>query len=154
MKKLRRHLFLAAGILAASLYFAQAQSQVIQCQPSGSVPAPCNTDASGTLEVTTVPGASSGVTAAPVAGTIAVTNTFQALLAAPVSPAIRKGCGVQNQGSANMFVYIGASGQSLIKSLIIPPLSTYSCSNLAGQVEQSALQITGTNPDTYVVWSE
>lgn len=83
-----------------------------------------------------------------VGGTIAVTNTFQTVLAANTN---RKGCLFQNKGTNAMLVYFGVLGDATAaKSYSLPAGAFISCAQ-ANIVITSGVNVTGTAADTYVI---
>lgn len=73
--------------------------------------------------------------------TIAVTNTFQTIFAANAS---RRNCLIQNNGSANMYVYFGTlANATLTNSIILSPGAAATCAH-GGMTATNAVSITGT----------
>lgn len=139
----RTKLAVLTALLLFSAFSSFAQPVVSGCQPYNTIPqaAPCS------APPTTMTG-----------GTIAVTNTFQLILAAGSSLTSttqpRSACVVQNNGSNNMWVYFlktGGTAASKAASIVLQPGQFLYCQNAAGQVLQDAIYITGTSTDTYVV---
>lgn len=91
------------------------------------------------------PTAPTGVASNPVSGTIAVTNTFQTLIALNAS---RRACVFQNNGTHNMYFSIAPS-PSLTNSLILVPGAFYYCSGPANVTITDAISITGTAGDAF-----
>lgn len=157
MSRMAARLFLTTAILAISFNFAHAAEADLFCQPANSVPVACAVDGANILQVSPVSGGSGvAVTATIANGTITLTDTFQAALAAPGAGTTRKACLLQNQATANtMYIYAGAiGGATKAKSIQILPGSAYTCGNISGGVEQSAVNITGTTADAWIMWSE
>lgn len=91
------------------------------------------------------PTAPTGLASNPVSGTIAVTNTFQTLIA---SNAARRACVFQNNGTHNMYFSIAPS-PSLTNSLIVVPGAFYYCSGPANITITDTISITGTSGDAF-----
>ena len=109
------------------------------------------TDINGNLLIAPGGGGGSGTTTTVANSTIAVTNTFQAALAASTA---RKGCLFQNQGTHVMYAFFGAiGGATTAKSIQIQAGQTLSC-NTGLIVLTDAFNITGTAGDAYVVNSQ
>lgn len=84
-------------------------------------------------------------------GTITATSAFQTALAAPVAPAVRGGCLIQNQGTNGMSVNLGGLGSAtLAKSITLLAGQTFSCAGPNGVV-QDVVNITGTAGDAFLV---
>jgi hypothetical protein len=97
------------------------------------------------------PTAVAGGSTTHVGSTIAVTNTFQAALAASSA---RKGCMLQNNGSNAMYVFFGSVGSATTSNSIkLAGGQTVSC-NAPGVVITDAVNVTGTATDAYVVTSQ
>lgn len=91
-------------------------------------------------------------TTTTVNSTIAVTNTFQAALAASST---RKSCLLQNTGTHVEYVYFGAIGSATTSNAFqINPGQTISCATVNGLVLTDAVNITGTAGDGYIVTSQ
>lgn len=98
-----------------------------------------------------VPVGPSVATTTHVGSTIAVTNTFQAALAAS---ATRKGCMLQNNGGNAMYVFFGAIGSATTSNAVkLAAGQTVSC-NAGNIVLTDAVNVTGTATDAYVVTSQ
>lgn len=102
----------------------------------------------------------SNATTTQSSSTIAVTNTFQSVIAAATGfgSGQRKGCLIQNQGSNVMYVFFGAiAGATTGKSIQLqPPQSspviqggTVSCT-IGNAVLQDQVSITGTSTEAFV----
>lgn len=92
------------------------------------------------------PSAPISASSIPVNGTIAVTNTFQSLLAQNSN---RKGCIVQNQGTHTMFISI-ASSPTLSNALQVPAGAFFYCSSGSTNIVISdQVWITGTAGDAF-----
>lgn len=98
------------------------------------------------------------VTSTNVSSTIAVTNTFQSVIAA--SPAT-KGCLVQNNGANTMWVFFGPiAGATKAKSFTLRPPGTgiqggsISCATATGAVITDQVSITGTATETFTAASQ
>jgi len=79
-------------------------------------------------------------------GTIAVTNTFQALFAAASG---RKACLIQNNSARNMYVYFGTlASATLTNSIILAASQSIACTN-NGIINADAVSITGTATDAF-----
>lgn len=156
MSRMAAQLFLATAILATSFNFAHAAEADLFCQPANSVPVACAVDGANILQVSPVSGGSGvAVTATIASGTITLTDTFQAILAAPGVGTTRKACLYQNQSTNTAYIYAGAiGGATKAKSLQVLGGQSYNCGNISGGVEQSAVNATGTTADAWVMWSE
>lgn len=94
-------------------------------------------------------------------GTIAVTNTFQQVLALASMTAPRNGCLIQNTGSHVMYVFFGPIANATTgKSFILQPPAnstsqggSVSC-NVAPNVLWDQVSITGTISETYTYASQ
>lgn len=112
-----------AGLLALVLAFAAQAPGEAQAQQT----------------VTTVPAAR--VATPTASGTISVTDTFQQLWA---DQPTRVNCLVQNNGSATLWVFAGASAAaSKARSVVLAPGQSWNCAQ-SGTVVTSAVQVTGT----------
>lgn len=84
------------------------------------------------------------------AGVIVSTNTFQQAI--PAFPT-RRGCTIQNNGTNNMRVFIGAIGSaSTTNSFILAAGQSLNC-NSGPIILNDAVNITGTSGDAFV-WSQ
>lgn len=121
-----RKIVLFAGLLAAPLMWAPAEAQqTVITQPQG-------------------------VTTLNKSGTIAVTNTFQQVLAASTNTRGRTGCLVQNNGSNAMYVFAGAiSSATTAKSVKLASGQGFNCSTGNGGVLKDQISITGTSGDAF-----
>ena len=94
------------------------------------------------------------VTTTQAGSTIAVTNTFQQVLA-PVyplgtPPVLRQGCLVQNNGSHTMYVFFGPiASATTAKSFQLTAGQGIGCATGSGAVLQDQVSITGTSGDAY-----
>ena len=94
------------------------------------------------------------VTTTQTGSTIAVTNTFQQVLA-PVyplgtPPVLRQGCLVQNNGSHTMYVFFGPiASATTAKSFQLTAGQGIGCATGSGAVLQDQVSITGTSGDAY-----
>jgi len=133
----------SSGVTAPGVAILVPSGPIVNGQPSVSPPGTANP-----LTVTCAncsPSAPIGASSTPVNGTIAVTNTFQTLIAQNSS---RKGCTFQNQGTHAMYVSISAT-PTLANSLQWPPGGTLYCSGASNIVITDGIQITGTSGDAY-----
>lgn len=122
----------------------QNPNQVLVGLNSG-LPKPLAVDASNRL----VPGFTA-VTPTVATGTIAVTNTFQACLAANANR--RPGGSITNNGAATMQVFFGATGDATAdKAVDVAAGATLFLANVFGpnQVYTGAIAITGTATQTF-----
>jgi hypothetical protein len=116
---------------------------IVNGQPVMCPPGPLNG-----LAVTCVncsPSAPTGASSNPVNGTIAVTNTFQVLLASNGS---RKGCTFQNQGTHTMYASLSSS-PTLANSLQLAPGAFYFCAGPSNISIIDQISITGTAGDAF-----
>jgi hypothetical protein len=90
------------------------------------------------------PSAPTGASSNPSNGTIAVTNTFQSLIA---QNSTRKACSYQNQGTHTMYFSVAVS-PTLANSFQVPAQWTFNCTN-ANVVITDAISITGTSGDAF-----
>lgn len=111
--------------------------------------------ASAAYAVSTTPGP---VTSTNVSGTIAVTNTFQSVIAANTNT---KGCLIQNNGSNTMWVYFGTIGTATkAKSFTLRPPGTgiqggsISCATGGGSILTDQVSITGTATEAFTAASQ
>lgn len=148
---MRRVLTLAAvAMLLAWPAVAQNQSQVFF--DSGSTPKVIAVSPTNPLPVTGGSGGAvvvtpSGVTSTNVSSTIAITDTFQSL---QVATSTRKGCTVQNNGSAAMYVFFGAIGSATkAASLVLSPGDVANCT-VGSIVLTDQISITGTATQTFM----
>lgn len=126
---------------------AHAQSVTRLCLENPNNPSQCWPVTPSYGFPTTVAGGST----THVGSTIAVTNTFQAALAASST---RKGCMLQNNGSNTMYVFFGTiSSATTSNSIKLAAGQTVSC-NVPGVVITDAVAVTGTMGDAYVVTSQ
>ena len=76
-------------------------------------------------------------------GTVATTNTFQAVFAAPTTSRGRAGCLIQNLSSASIFVFFGTLASATTPTSVqLGQRETVSC-NLGGTTLQDAISVTG-----------
>lgn len=128
----------------------QTQGQTVpgyldMCLNSAGQAIPLGPNCSSATPVTpSNPGAAGSTTAN---STIAVTNTYQLVLAANAN---RKGCFFQNQGTHNMSVALNAAGTSAVT---IAPNQPFYCGG-SGIVIGDPIYVTGTMGDAYVIWSQ
>jgi hypothetical protein len=92
-----------------------------------------------------------GATTTQAGGTVAVTNTFQTVLAASAS---RKSCTLQNNDTNVMYVFFGTLGSAtLTNSFKLAAGSAISC--LVGNIVLTdAINVTGTATGAYVISSQ
>lgn len=85
-----------------------------------------------------------------VSTTITVTNTFQSLWIADLSPTGRSSCAIQNKGTADpMYVYFGAiAGATIARSVKLVTNAVLNCS-VFGIVLKDQVSITGTSGDAF-----
>jgi hypothetical protein len=82
-------------------------------------------------------------------GTIAVTNTFQSVFAAPTTPTGRVACTIQNNGTHNMWVFFGPIAKATeATSVILAANQTVNC-NSGNVILQDQVSITGTASDAF-----
>jgi hypothetical protein len=80
-------------------------------------------------------------------GSVAVTNTFQSVLA---SSATRRGCRLQNTSANTIYVYVGAiAGATTAQSLQLTTKGSFDCAS-GGIVITDQISVTGTAGDTFV----
>lgn len=91
------------------------------------------------------PSAPIGASSNPTNGTVAVTNTFQTLVAQNSS---RKGCIFQNQGTHTMYFSL-QSVPTLAGSVQVPPTFFFYCSGPSNVVVTDTISITGTSGDAF-----
>lgn len=91
------------------------------------------------------------------ATTIAVTNTYQALLARDDG---RKGCLFQNQGTHTMFIFPGTIAQGTTAgvnagtgAMQVTAGGTFSC-GLGNMLLTDQLVVTGTAGDGFAIWNQ
>lgn len=109
-------------------------------------------DSEGRLIVGTSSSSPQGATTTVTAGTIAVTNTFQAALAASTT---RKGCLLQNKGSNVMYVYFGVIGSATTPlGIELSNRSSITCGTYGNIVATDAVNVTGTAGDQFVVTNQ
>ena len=83
-------------------------------------------------------------------GSIAVTNTFQVLVASGVNS--RMGCTVQNTATSTEYVYFGSTAPgSIAAAYQLAGGQSLNCATGSGQVAADEIWITGTAGATYVV---
>jgi len=81
-------------------------------------------------------------------GSIAITSTFQQVLA---GNGTRKGCTIQNQGTHVMYVYPGvASAATTGASLMLQPGQVFLCQSTGSSVITDPISMTGTAGDAWV----
>lgn len=90
--------------------------------------------------------------------TIAVTDAFQTLSAAPSGGGSRSDCLIQNNGTNTMWIYIGSGTPAKTSSVTLAKsAATYGgvfrCAN-AGVTPQDTISITGTATETFTAWIE
>lgn len=91
--------------------------------------------------VTTNP---AGVNSGNYSSAISVTNTFQSVLAASTSTSGRRGCIIQNNGAATMYIYFGAPASATTNnSLSLAAGTKFNCEN-GVTVIKDQISITGT----------
>lgn len=149
MNRLFWLLVIAALVLGTGGAFAQSTTKL--CVPTGNGNGCQNVDSTFPLPTTatTSPAAGSTTTGGT---TIAVTSTFQQVLAAATG---RKSCLVQNTGSNTQYVYFGVIGSAtLSNSFQVAPGQPISCATPNGVVLTDAVNITGTAGDAYVAASQ
>ena len=116
-------LIIAALLWAIGASFAFAQSPV-QTQPKG-------------------------VTTGNYSGTIAVTNTFQSVLAASSATTGRLACAIQNNGTNSMYVYFGPiANATTAKSVKLAVGQSVNC-NSGNVVLKDQVSITGTSGEAF-----
>ena len=114
---------LILAILALGVSFAYAQSPVIT-QPLG-------------------------VSSYDRSGSIAITNTFQSVMAASTNITGRTGCTVQNNGSNSMFVFFGVIASAITPdSVKLAPGQSVMCST-GVTVIKDQVSITGTSGEQF-----
>lgn len=81
--------------------------------------------------------------------TVAVTNTFQSIFAAPTGNQKRAACTVQNTGTNSMYVFFGAiADATTAKSIKLAAGNAVTCNN-SGVTLQEQVSITGTATETF-----
>lgn len=124
--------------------------------PCGSIvngqPAACPPGAANPLAVYCAncsPTAPTGASSNPVNGTVAVTNTFQTLIA---QNATRKACTFQNQGTHTMYFSLSAT-PTLANSVQVAAAGFFYCSPPGSNiVVTDAVSVTGTAGDAFAGW--
>jgi len=131
------------GQIAPGMMVLVPAGPIVNGQPTAAPPGPAN----GLAVTCTNCSPSAPVTASsnPVSGTIAVTNTFQTLLA---SNGGRRACVFQNNGAHTMYFSLAVT-PTLGNSLQVLPGVAYYCAGLSNVVVGDTISITGTAGDAF-----